>query len=172
MKKAGLIFGIIVSGILSGCNLANDLEEFFESIEPSVQEALREANYKWPNGGYGSFENAPFKIDSATHLGNDRLTLWTSYDFSKWDQAKSGEISVSYWDFYENYLSADMKEYSTEYLPDTVINDLGQTFLRFPLEITGLKSETDYRFCINLNLINDFETYTFEGTCETFQTSK
>ena len=161
MKKAGLILGIIVTGILSGCNIADDFEDLFEPVLIYGQSALGGGSYNWPNGINGPYQDAPFKLDSATYLGNTGLTLWTSFDYSKWEQATSGEIHVSYWDNDALDPVGDSKEHSTEYLPDTSINDLGEIFLVFPIEIIDLKPQTNYEFCLSLHLVSDFQTLDF-----------
>jgi len=182
MKKLGLVLGIIASGIVAGCGTGS-MEGFNDGINQFAQGIIVYGQSALGGGGYSGngtpVQNSPFKLDSATNLGNDGLTLWTSFVYSRLNPATSGDIKVDYWDYQEPkgeyqgtaYFPEDATSYSREYLPDTVLNYLGEQFLVFPFEVKGLEPKTDYYFCISLNLNRDGFTTTYRGQCGKFSTS-
>lgn len=166
MKKLGLILGIIGSIHLVGCNFLGNWDDFELKIDESAFDFGQPSFGPLP-GETGS----PIKIDSATHLENHGLKLWTSADLSVLDSATTGEMHVEYWENNYSYESQTPTTFHADYLPDSISNEVGQKILVFPLEISLLKLGTNYEFCINLHLFKNEEKINEIGTCKPFRTA-
>jgi|GEM_PF-4750054 len=166
MRNSGIVLGILVSINLVGCNFLDDWDDFELKIDESAFD-IDEPSFGPLPGEIGP----PIKIDSATHLENYGLKLWTSIDLSRLDSATSGEMHVEYWENNYSYESQSPTTFQADYLPDSISNDEGQKYLVFPLEISLLKPGTEYEFCINLHLFKDEEKINEIGTCKPFKTA-
>lgn len=165
MKKLGLVLGSIASITFAGCNLdsiGDSIDQFYQPVVIYAQSALGGGNYTWGGitGNNTPSQDSPFKIDSATYLPNEEFTIWTSFKYDTAYTATLGVIQVRYsWEGGSN-------SFSTEYLPDTV----GAYFV-FPVEIDGLKSQTDYTFCLILELLIENSKQSFSSPCIALMTS-
>lgn len=165
MKMLGLILGSIASISFAGCNL-DSIDDSIDLLQQPLvlyaQSALGGGGYTWGGvpGNTTPSQDSPFKIDSATYLGDEEFTIWTSFKYDTAYTATIGEIQVGYsWESGSNSFSA-------EYLPDTV----GEYFV-FPVEIAGLKSQTDYTFCLILELLVENSKQSFTSPCVALRTS-
>jgi hypothetical protein len=168
MKKLGLVLGSIASITFAGCNLdsiddsLDQLEQFGQGLVVYGPSLLGGGNYTTGGlpGTYTPGEDSPFKIDSASYLANEEFTIWTSFRYDTAYRATFGEIQVRYsWDNGSN-------SFSKTYLPDTV----GE-YVIFPVEIAGLKSQTDYTFCLILELLIEESKQSYTSPCIALTTS-
>ncbi|OOG72181.1 hypothetical protein [Algoriphagus sp. A40] len=165
MKKLGLVLGSIASIAFAGCGLdaiEDSIDQLQQPLVFNAQSALGGGGYTWGGvpGNYSPGQDPQFKVDSATYSTNEEFTIWTSFKYDTASRATLGEIQVRYsW-------GKESKSFSTEYLPDTV----GE-YLVFPVEIAGLKSQTDYTFCLLLELLVENSKQTFTSPCIALRTS-